>query len=368
MHGREALFKVGVVEPVGDDRRQVQAALDHVAHLVPVVHLPAVDALEGQALADDQVHIEVDGSVPQAQQGDLAAVAHDGQHLLQSRAAAGHLKAHVEALHQPLFMHDLGEVRLADVHRRVRAHLPGQVQPILVHVRDDHPPGARVLADAHGDDADGASAGDEHVLAHQVEHEGRVGGVAEGVEEGDHVLVQLGVDDDDVAGGDAHVLREGAVPIHAHAVGVLAPLDVAGVAVAAVAAGDVALAADPHAHLKAGDAGAQLRDLAHVLVADDHGGLHMLRGPGGPVVDMHVGAADGGLMDLDEHLTGAGHGHGHLPKLQTDARHGLNNGIHHLLSHTESKPSFHSSPGFIGLSVIFFAANTLQELVRDDTD
>ena len=43
---------------------------------------------------------------------------------------------------------------------------------------------------------------------------------------------------------------ERAVPVHAHALGVLAPLDVAGVAVAAAAAGDVALAADPLAHVE----------------------------------------------------------------------------------------------------------------------
>ena len=150
------------------------------------------------------------------------------------------------------------------------------------------------------------------------------------------LVTETMVDDDHVAGGDAHVLRKGPVPIHAHAVGVLAPLDVAGVAVAAVTAGDVALAADPHTHFKAGDAGAQLRDLAHILVADDHGGLHMLGGPGGPVVDMHVRAADSGFVDLDEHLAGAGHGHGHLPELQTDARHGLYDGIHHLLGHMQN--------------------------------
>ena len=45
-------------------------------------------------------------------------------------------------------------------------------------------------------------------------------------------------------------------------------------------------------------------------------------------------------MDLDQHLAGAGHGHGHPPELKTDARHGLYDGIHHLLGHTLSLPSF----------------------------
>ena len=71
----------------------------------------------------------------------------------------------------------------------------------------------------------------------------------------------------------------------------------AAVNVAAAAAGDVALAADPLAHVEPGDARAQLGHLAHVLMADDHGGLDVLLGPGVPVVDVHVRAADGGLVD-----------------------------------------------------------------------
>src|SRR5699024_9221519 len=97
-------------------------------------------------------------------------------------------------------------------------------------------------------------------------------------------------------------------PVHAHTLGVLAPLDVAGVAVAAAAAGDVAFAADPLAHMEAGDAGTQLGHLAHIFMADDHGGLDVLLGPGVPVIDMYIGAADSGLVDLDQHLAGAGFG------------------------------------------------------------
>ena len=183
---------------------------------------------------------------------------------------------------------------------------------------------------------DGAGAGDQHVLAHQIEHQSRVGGVAEGVKEGHHVLGQGLVDDDDVGGGDADVLGKGAVPVHAHGDRVLAPLDVAGVAVAAVVAGDVALAGDPLAHVQAGDALAQLGDLAHVLMADGHGRvLDVLGGPGVPVVDVNVGAADGGLVDLDQNLARLGFGDGDAAQLQAGAGNGLYDGIHEGL-HKES--------------------------------
>ena len=140
-----------------------------------------------------------------------------------------------------------------------------------------------------------------------------MGGVAEGVEEGHHLLVQALIHDDDVALRDAHVLGERAVPVHTHALGVLAPLDVAGVAVAAAAAGDVALAADPLADMEPGNARAQSGHLAHVLVADDHGGLDMLLGPGVPVINMYVRTADSGFVDLDQHLSRARLGNRDLP-------------------------------------------------------
>ena len=84
VHSGKALLELGVVEPVGNDRREIQAALDHVGHLVPVIHLTAIDALEGQALADDAVHVHRHRLVGDAQQADLAAVAHDGNHLLET--------------------------------------------------------------------------------------------------------------------------------------------------------------------------------------------------------------------------------------------------------------------------------------------
>ena len=69
-------------------------------------------------------------------------------------------------------------------------------------------------------------------------------GVAEGVKEGDNVLRQALVDGNDVARRDADILRERTVAVDTDADMVLAPLNIAGVTVAAVAAGDMALAGD----------------------------------------------------------------------------------------------------------------------------
>ena len=55
--------------------------------------------------------------------------------------------------------------------------------------------------------------------------------------------------------------------------------------------------------MEPGNARAQSGHLAHVLVADDHGGLDMLLGPGVPVINMYVRTADSGFVDLDQHLS-----------------------------------------------------------------
>lgn len=98
------------------------------------------------------------------------------------------------------------------------------------------------FTDARGNDADGAGAGDEDVLADQREHERRVGGVAEGVKECNDVLGKAFVNGDHVRFRNADVLCKRAVAVNADADGVLAPLDVARMAVAAAVAGDVTLA------------------------------------------------------------------------------------------------------------------------------
>src|ERR1700722_17938543 len=72
--------------------------------------------------------------------------------------------------------------------------------------------------------------------------------------------------------------------------------------VAGVSAGYVALAGTPIADLEAVDFAADLHDLAGVLVSDRHGYGDAFLRPGVPVVDVHVGAADGRTMHLDEHI------------------------------------------------------------------
>ena len=135
----------------------------------------------------------------------------------------------------------------------------------------------------------------------------------------------------DVGHRDAEVLGEGAGPVDADALRVLAEMAAAGQAVAAAAADDVPLAGDDVADLEVVDVAADRDDPADELVADHHRHGDGLLRPGVPVVDVDVGAADGRLVDLDQHVVDADFGHGISSSHRPGCGMLLDEGFHGLL-------------------------------------
>ena len=76
----------------------------------------------------------------------------------------------------------------------------------LLTVGDDHEPGAHMAGDGHRHDADGPGAGDEHVLADQIEGQRGVDGVAERIEDGGDVV---GYGWLDIVWGDVNLIGRG---------------------------------------------------------------------------------------------------------------------------------------------------------------
>ena len=84
-----------------------------------------------------------------AEHGDLAAVAHVGQHVAEGAGVAGHLQADVEAfLHAELLPGRSASDCVADVDGQGRAHLAGQLEAVGIDVGDDDVPGPGVADDA----------------------------------------------------------------------------------------------------------------------------------------------------------------------------------------------------------------------------
>ena len=185
-----------------------------------------------------------------------------------------------------------------------------------------------MAGDRCGEDADRAGARDEHVLADQVEPQCGVGGVAERIEDRGDVVADVCGHDEDVVGGDDDVIGERTWTRDADAGVVVAELAAATLAVTAVAAGDVTLTRHPLTDLEAGHCGTDRGDLAHELVAHHHRGRHGGLRPRIPVVDVQVGAADGGLVHTDQHVAITRDGHRHLLEPQPRRRLGLHERLH----------------------------------------
>ena len=157
-----------------------------------------------------------------------------------------------------------------------------------------------------GHDADRPGAGDQHVFAQHVERQGRVHRVAERIEDGLHVAGDGRVVDPDVGHRQRQVLGERPGPIDADALGVLAQVAAAGQAIAAAAADHVPFAADDVAGVEILDVAADLDDLGRRTRGPTTIGTGIgLLGPGVPVVDVNVGAANAGPQDLDQHVVDA---------------------------------------------------------------
>jgi hypothetical protein len=74
----------------------------------------------------------------------------------------------------------------------------------------------------------------------------------------------------------------------------------------------VTLAADNLAGEEVGDVRADLHDLAHELMADNHGNRDRAGRPVVPVEDVEIGAADRGLSDPYQHIVDADGGDRHV--------------------------------------------------------
>ena len=83
----------------------------------------------------------------------------------------------------PSSRHHVVELLARDVDRARRAHLARELEPVVVDVGDDDVARADVRGDRRRHDADRPGAGDQHVLADQVEGQRGVHRVAERIED-----------------------------------------------------------------------------------------------------------------------------------------------------------------------------------------
>ena len=128
--------------------------------------------------------------------------------------------------------------------------------------------------------------------------------------------------------GNDDVFGERAVGVHPDDLHVLADVRLADAALQALAAGHVHLGGDEVAFLHAGDFVAHGFHRAAELVAGNQRRMNAALRPLVPLVNVQIGAADGGHLDLDQNIGGSKFRYGNFANF--GARRGLrlNDGKH----------------------------------------
>src|SRR5207237_6679333 len=130
---------------------------------------------------------------------------------------------------------------------------------------------------------------------------------------------------------DCHYLRPCTGTIHAHTLRVRAKMTSPSETIATVSTGDVSLAHHEIAVRKAFHVIADSINDADKLVTDRHWHRDCFLRPRVPIVDVHVGPADGGFQHADKHVIAADFWNRNFLEPETRLGFGLHNGLHHFL-------------------------------------
>ena len=246
---------------------------------------------------------------------------HAGQQVPERLPVARHFQAHIETLgHVQLGLY-VGYRFPGDIHGTGGAESGRQRQAFRVDIGDDHVARTRMPADCRRHGADGACAGDEDVFSQQVPLQRGMHGIAQRVEQGGHIQVDPRSVLPHIGHGQGNVFGEGAGAVHADPTRVVTQMASPRHAVAAAATDQMTLPGDDLPRAPVVHVLTDFDDLTDKLVPHHHGHRNGLLRPGVPVVDMHVGAADGRPFHLHQHIIDTGIRIGHI--LQPYSRLGI---------------------------------------------
>src|SRR5262245_58746477 len=119
-------------------------------------------------------------------------------------------------MHSEVFL-NVCKRHLPRVNRERHPHLSRELQTVRIHVGDYDVPGPRMADNRGGHHADGARTGYQNVLAEDWKRERGVDGVPKWIENRSDLPRYCWMVSPDIGHRQRNVFREGAGPIHAHA-------------------------------------------------------------------------------------------------------------------------------------------------------
>ena len=149
-----------------DDRREVEAAKEHLFHLIPgLPHTAAGDTLNGQRIEDDIRPVDLRVRRQDTQLGDVRTFVHMGDHVVEGSRCARHLQTYIEASNTKLLHRTLYGLAFRTVHGQRCAHLLGYLQTKRVDVRYHNMLRAGITTYTRRHRADQTCACNEHIFA-----------------------------------------------------------------------------------------------------------------------------------------------------------------------------------------------------------
>ena len=155
-----------------------------------------------------------------AHHADEAAHDHGVDDLLEGIGAAAHFQPDIKAFAHAEIRHDIAQVFFQHVNGSYIGDLLRQRQAIGVDIGEDNMAGFGEARDSGCHRADGAGAGDQDILADDIEGKDAVNGIAQGIEYGADFQGKIVGQGNDVKGGDDQVFGKSAGTIYANATGI----------------------------------------------------------------------------------------------------------------------------------------------------
>jgi hypothetical protein len=171
-----------------------------------------------------------------------------------------------------------------------------------------------VACDGGRHDSDWTSAGDQNVLAKNIERQRGVDGIAEWIEDGGGIAVYAWIVPPDIRHRQRDEFRKTSWAIHAHSGRVRAKVPLSGHAVAATAANDVSFTGDEFTWEKVIDVGPDFDNLADKLVPDHHRDTYRLARPVIPIEDVDIRTANAGAEHPYQNIVDSDRGLGNFPQ------------------------------------------------------
>ena len=125
------------MESVRNDALHGEPALNHHHHFIPgLIHFPAVNTLDVEALEYDISPVNTGIVRHDAEHRDVASIDHFVQHIAERDRRTGHLEADIKTFEYSKALHEFsGDLLLADIDWFDFGHNPlGKVESVFVNV------------------------------------------------------------------------------------------------------------------------------------------------------------------------------------------------------------------------------------------